>query len=577
MHLSLNEFAHNSSIIKKLLICISTLVLSTPLFAADLSLSPSQGTYEEGRVVSVDVYITNNTDNINAVSGTLSFPTNLLSVRSISKDGSIIKLWSEEPSYSNANGTIKFEGVILNPGYSDTRGKVITVNFTAKAEGSAPLSFSLGDILANDGNATSVIRSKGTAALTIKKAEVVVPATTDSTTSRATSLAPVITSSTHPSENAWYSSRDVSFAWNVPSGVTAVRTLYNEKSDSTPSRLYEPAIKDRSFTVDGDGIMYMHVQFRDGNTWGAVAHRKFQIDSVPPTDLKASFVDGETTTSSTPTLSVAAKDSLSGLERVTVTVDGGEEVSFAIDPSGVYTMPLLTPGSHSIVVSVYDKALNVVRTTLTLNVKKLNVPVISHYTKRAQKGDEFTVRGSTYPNTVVELSFAEDTKPARVETITSDTNGFFMLTLTRDLDVGVYEMKARIVDTNGATSDWSGGAIVVIENFKLIRIGMFIMNWLSLVLIIILSSALVIATFWYSFLQFARFRSKIHRTLKEAEDALRTGVQGLRRDTEEFHTILVKAEKKRELTKEEQSILKKFKRRLDTMEKNIEKKLEQIG
>jgi hypothetical protein len=39
--------------------------------------------------------------------------------------------------------------------------------------------------------------------------------------------------------------------------------------------------------------------------------------------------------------------------------------------------------------------------------------------------------------------------------------------------------------------------------------------------------------------------------------------------------VLVKAERKRELTKEEQAILKKFKKRLEITEKEIEKKLEQ--
>jgi hypothetical protein len=53
-------------------------------------------------------------------------------------------------------------------------------------------------------------------------------------------------------------------------------------------------------------------------------------------------------------------------------------------------------------------------------------------------------------------------------------------------------------------------------------------------------------------------------------------VKALRRDTEEFHDILVKAERKRELTKEEQMILKKFKKRLEITEKEIENKLEQM-
>jgi peptidoglycan hydrolase CwlO-like protein len=103
------------------------------------------------------------------------------------------------------------------------------------------------------------------------------------------------------------------------------------------------------------------------------------------------------------------------------------------------------------------------------------------------------------------------------------------------------------------------------------------MNWLSLILILVIATACILATLWYLFIQFNRFRRKIHRTIQETENTLKANVAALRRDTEEFHTLLVKAEKKRELTKEEQAILKKFKKRLEITEKEIEKKLEQIG
>jgi transcription initiation factor TFIIIB Brf1 subunit/transcription initiation factor TFIIB len=86
---------------------------------------------------------------------------------------------------------------------------------------------------------------------------------------------------------------------------------------------------------------------------------------------------------------------------------------------------------------------------------------------------------------------------------------------------------------------------------------------------------MVLATLWYSFVQFNRFRRRVKRNLKEAENTLRVNVSALRRDIEEFHDVLVKAERKRELTKEEQAILKKFKKRLEITEKEIEKKLEQ--
>jgi hypothetical protein len=145
------------------------------------------------------------------------------------------------------------------------------------------------------------------------------------------------------------------------------------------------------------------------------------------------------------------------------------------------------------------------------------------------------------------------------------------------LAAGVYEMRARVIDTKGATSEYTESKVVVVESMALIRVGMFIMNWLSVVLIGIIAVMAIAGTLWYSFLQFTRFRKKVKRTMLEAENTLKVNVAALRRDVEEFHTILVKAEKKRDLTKEEQTILKKFKKRLDITEKEINKKLEQMG
>ncbi len=106
---------------------------------------------------------------INAASGVISFPSDKLEVRSISKSPSIFNLWAQEPSFSNERGTVAFEGVILNPGFQGS-GTVLTVTFRAKAAGTAGLSFSSGQILANDGAGTNVLTSLGTSLFTINSA-----------------------------------------------------------------------------------------------------------------------------------------------------------------------------------------------------------------------------------------------------------------------------------------------------------------------------------------------------------------------------------------------------------------------
>lgn len=547
------------------------------LFAADLTLSPSVGQFEVGQTFTVDVYITNNTQAINAVSGTLTFPTDTVSVRSISKDGTIIKLWAEEPTFSNTNGSAKFEGVILNPGFSGSRGKVISLSFSAKKAGNASVIFSSGQVLANDGQATNVVGSLGNGSYTVAPAsQEEQPKTT--VTSPVVSQAPELSSPTHPNQNAWYARRDVSFEWQLPRGVTAVRTLYDTSASSRPTKVYDPAIQERSFTTDGDDVYYMHVQFRDQEGWGDIAHYRFQIDTKAPQSLKALFPDGSVTSNPKPSVSIIASDALSGIEAYDLVIDGNATTTYSPQENNLYALPEQPAGKHTVTIYARDKAGNTTKLALDYTIIAITVPTVTDYTKHAELGDVVKVAGTTYPQSEVEvIYFNTKSEELYKDTTVSDVDGNFSLLWAKKLPLGVYEMKVRVMDSKGASSAYSIPHIVTIERQSYVQIGMFVMNWLSLILILIIAVACVVTTLWYSFLQFNRFRRKIHRTIQETENTLKANVAALRRDTEEFHTLLVKAEKKRELTKEEQAILKKFKKRLEITEKEIEKKLELIG
>ena len=124
--------------------------------AASLSLSPASGSYSSGDNVSVQVVVSSQDQPINAVSGTINFPTDKLQVVSLSKNSSIVNFWATEPTFSNISGKIHFEGVILSPGFQGKNGIVLTLYMKAKAEGNASLTFSAGSVFANDGQGTDV-------------------------------------------------------------------------------------------------------------------------------------------------------------------------------------------------------------------------------------------------------------------------------------------------------------------------------------------------------------------------------------------------------------------------------------
>jgi hypothetical protein len=551
-------------------------------FAANIVLTPQTITTKVGKTFTLDVLVNNNQDAINAVSSLISFPKDVLSVSSLSKSGTIINMWAEEPSYSNAEGTISFEGVTLNPGFSGASGKIVTITFKAKQAGNINVSIKSGQVLANDGNATNVLGTTAGAFVVINEDTAPLPKENVVTTPvdkvpTAPDTTPVITSSSYPDSEAWYNKKDASFEWKIPEDVTAVRTLYGTKEESNPTKVYDPPINNRAFTVDTDGVMYMHVQFKNGSSWGKVSHYKFQVDTAGPETLKASFPDGIITSNPTPTLLVQAEDTLSGISGFSISVDKQDAVLYPLDPSNLYKIPKAAPGKHTVTINALDKAGNTSSVSIDYTIQNISPPVITEYTKKVDFDNPLKVSGTTYPLTVVEVSLTDEDGKVETTTTTSGDTGGFSAVWSKKIATGVYEMRARVIDTKSAVSAYTESRPVIVDHVALIRAGIFVMNWLSVFLIIILSVTLVLATFWYSFVQFARFRRKVRRQMLEAEHTLKINVVALKKDTEEFKTILEKAEKKRELTKEEQSILKRFKKRIDTTEKEIEQKLESIG
>lgn len=123
--------------------------------AASLSISPASGTYAVGDQIRLKVVVSSSDAPLNAISGTLSFPSSLFSVQSISKAGSILNFWVTEPTFSASSGIVQFEGVSLS-GFQGNGGTVVTVVLRALKVGSGAVSFQSGQALANDGQGTDI-------------------------------------------------------------------------------------------------------------------------------------------------------------------------------------------------------------------------------------------------------------------------------------------------------------------------------------------------------------------------------------------------------------------------------------
>jgi hypothetical protein len=130
-----------------------------------LLLSPSKTVVNTGDTVTVTVVVSTPDQAMNAVSGSIVFPSTM-ALTTIGKDKSIVSFWTQEPH--PLGNRIDFEGIVLNPGYQGTKGVLFTATFTAKRAGALPIFFKDGAILANDGLGTNVLDTLGTTTIAVK-------------------------------------------------------------------------------------------------------------------------------------------------------------------------------------------------------------------------------------------------------------------------------------------------------------------------------------------------------------------------------------------------------------------------
>ncbi|MEZ4200073.1 MAG: hypothetical protein R3B69_00485 [Candidatus Paceibacterota bacterium] len=268
----------------------------------------------------------------------------------------MFSLWAVDPTYSNSAGTISFGGGSPS-GYSGGAGTVLSVTFRAKTAGTGKVTFSNGSVLAADGRGTNVLTSMNSGSYTIAAAEVPAePEIIEYVAPPDTPGAATITSTTHPNSDGWFLSNTAELEWTVPSDVTAVRTLLSDSAGSIPTKVYEPPISSLTINDLEEGVQYFHLQLRNADGWGRVAHYRLAVDTTDPIfDLE--LPEAADLSNPTQIFNFSASDTPSGIAKYTVQIDGGEVVDFIPQSAtSSYVTPALLPGQHSMVVEAFDQA-----------------------------------------------------------------------------------------------------------------------------------------------------------------------------------------------------------------------------
>ena len=123
---------------------------------AAMTIDPTELTTVPGQTFTISVLVSSALP-VNAFTGMVTFDHSVVAVDSISYNTSIADLWTEEPWFSQGDGTINFTGGTTHPGGFTGTGALVTVTFKAVAPGDAKLQLHDARILEHDGFGTDAL------------------------------------------------------------------------------------------------------------------------------------------------------------------------------------------------------------------------------------------------------------------------------------------------------------------------------------------------------------------------------------------------------------------------------------
>jgi len=352
------------------------LLISTQnVFAAEVAVSPSTGTYTKGQSFTTTIQVNPQGKSVNAVEAKLTFDNTKFAVVSISKTGSAFSLWTTEPIFSNSAGTIEFGGGSPTP--FSARSNLVSITFRTLAEGTGNIGVSTASVLAADGLGTNVYTGAGNGTYTISAA-LTPPVKTEEPESEEPAAekpkeessaaitfgdpprAPEAGSAVFLDPDKWYATKIGIFTWEIPFDVDELALDMATSVDAEPTTKYDPPIEELSLnaTLLIDGVQYLTMQYKNQVGWGATLHRKIMIDTVPPEKFLISVRAGNSATSF-PLLNFEAKDPISGIEKYELAIADGEPIPVTPDEAKLgYLIKDLEDGTYTIHVTAFDFAGN---------------------------------------------------------------------------------------------------------------------------------------------------------------------------------------------------------------------------
>jgi len=302
-----------------LLIACCLLLFPFSAKAAILYFLPQSQSIYEGESFIVNVRLDTEGKNINAIEGHLNFSPQNLEILEITKGGSVLTLWPEEPSFANESGKINFVGGV--PLGFEGQGELFSIVFLTKTGLALPQTTSIvfeerSRVLLSDGKGTSseLSFSGGNYEIVEKPKDL-----------------PQISSKSHPDQNKWNSSKTLQLHWELKNETEYSYLLTHDPLEQVDEISDRPEGKltwlgDMEYKNLDDGIYYFLLRQKlPGEDWSGKISFRAMIDSVPPEPFELKIGKDPSMFEGRNFLSFAAADKTSGIDYYEISETKGKD------------------------------------------------------------------------------------------------------------------------------------------------------------------------------------------------------------------------------------------------------------
>ena len=526
-----------------LVIFILTIFLSgiTSVNAAVINLIPEVNNVKLGQ--EFNLYINLNTEGVgvNAAEVTLSFPKDIVEIVDVDKTKSIFNFWVKEPFISNEEGILTF--IAGTPkGVSGENLLILAIKLKAQKDEDIEVKIVDATVTASDGKGTDVFSFSNNSRVIITNGgetpsvsptapETIHVITREAVSAKNTPNKPELRVGLYTNQTRWYNHVDKTVVfWDLTSDVVSVAADIDHSPYTEPETIIPELVDGKDFGLLDEGVWYIHVQFKNNVGWGKITHYKISLDRTPPTPFEI-LINNIVSDDPSPKISYQGHDALSGISHTSITLDGGVPSS-SEQSEEEFSLPLQTPGKHTIAVKLFDMAGNSVEDSLIFEILPITAPTVYPFTENIYKGEELFITGLAEPEVfvVADILNKKGEKIFTKEVGVTET-GHWLLTIEEDLPLGKYNLTIFSRDDRGAQSYPGDPFKIKIKPQPVVVIGFIDLTMAEVVIGLLLILSLLISITAWRFVLNKRVRdaytiiarrdiNKMNNLLKEDINAL---------------------------------------------------------